>query len=254
MERRRRARPCATSSSCGRARRCGRRRSTRIRSASRTVEMRCETMSDVRCAHERRAAAAESPPRCACPRPTAHRRGSGCADRCRARARCAVRCFCPPDSVMPRSPTRVSYPCGKSATSLSSRAIAAASSTVTVEAASLQAGLSRPGFRPAFAAHQTRRSRATVSENRNGSCGTKPIAPRTVASGSSRTSTPSMNTVPGGGSCSRASSDSSVDLPEPVRPTIATVCPAANGHVDVAAGLRASPYAERQVPQLDCAA
>jgi hypothetical protein len=34
-----------------------------------------------------------------------------------------------------------------------------------------------------------------------------------------------MNTVPGGGSCSRASSEISVDLPEPVTPTSATVCP-----------------------------
>ena len=44
--------------------------------------------------------------------------------------------------------------------------------------------------------------------------------------GSSRTSTPSTNTVPGGGSCSRASRLISVDLPEPVTPTSATVCPA----------------------------
>ena len=68
---------------------------------------------------------------------------------------------------------------------------------------------------------------AIVSENRNGSCGTKPMAPRSVASGISRTSTPSMKTVPGGGSCSRGSRLMSVDLPEPVGPTIATVCPAA---------------------------
>ena len=45
---------------------------------------------------------------------------------------------------------------------------------------------------------------ASVSEKRNGSCGTNPIAPRSTASGMSRTSTPSTNTVPGGGSCSRA--------------------------------------------------
>ena len=57
---------------------------------------------------------------------------------------------------------------------------------------------------------------ASVSENRNGSCGTKPIAPRSTASGMSRTSTPSMKTVPGGGSCRRASRLISVDLPDPV--------------------------------------
>ena len=73
---------------------------------------------------------------------------------------------------------------------------------------------------------RTRCSRRCVSENRNGSCGTKPIAPRSVASGISRTSTPSRNTVPGGGSCSRGSRLISVDLPEPVAPTNAAVCPA----------------------------
>jgi hypothetical protein len=62
-----------------------------------------------------------------------------------------------------------------------------------------------------------------VSENRNGSCGTNPIALRSVASGISRTSTPSMNTVPGGGSCSRANSEISVDFPDPVTPTNAAV-------------------------------
>ena len=79
---------------------------------------------------------------------------------------------------------------------------------------------------PAIASSPNATLSASVSENRNGSCGTKPIAPRSTASGISRTSTPSMNTVPGGGSCSRASRLISVDLPEPVGPTSATVCPA----------------------------
>ena len=39
---------------------------------------------------------------------------------------------------------------------------------------------------------------ASVSEKRNGSCGTNPIAPLNTANGHSRTSTPSTNTVPGG--------------------------------------------------------
>ena len=69
-----------------------------------------------------------------------------------------------------------------------------------------------PPMRPA----RTRRCHASVSENRKGSCGTKPIALRSVANGMSRTSMPSMNTVPGGGSCKRASSEMSVDFPEPV--------------------------------------
>ncbi len=64
-----------------------------------------------------------------------------------------------------------------------------------------------------------------LSENRNGSCGTMPMAPRSVASGHSRTSTPSTKTVPGGGSNNRGSRFSSVDLPDPVGPTSATVWP-----------------------------
>ena len=64
-----------------------------------------------------------------------------------------------------------------------------------------------------------------MSENRKGSCGTKPMAPRNRSSGISRTSTPSMNTVPAGGSCSRGSNEISVDFPDPVAPTNATVCP-----------------------------
>ncbi len=67
---------------------------------------------------------------------------------------------------------------------------------------------------------------AIDSEKRNASCGTNPIAPRSWDSARSRTSTPSTNTVPGGGSKSRGSRLMSVDLPEPVGPTSATVCPA----------------------------
>jgi hypothetical protein len=67
---------------------------------------------------------------------------------------------------------------------------------------------------------------AMVVLNRNGSCGTNPIAPRSARNGMSRTSTPSMNTVPGGASVSRGRQASSVDLPEPVGPTMAVVVPA----------------------------
>ena len=67
---------------------------------------------------------------------------------------------------------------------------------------------------------------AMVSQNRNGSCGTMPMLPRSTPSGRSRTSMPSMNTVPGGGSYSRGSRLTSVDLPLPVGPTIASVVPA----------------------------
>ena len=52
-----------------------------------------------------------------------------------------------------------------------------------------------------------------------------PMAARSVERESSRTSTPSRNTVAGGGSIRRGNTDSSVVLPLPVAPTIATVCP-----------------------------
>ena len=64
-----------------------------------------------------------------------------------------------------------------------------------------------------------------VSEKRTGSCGTYPIAPRSTASGICRTSMPSTNTVPGGGSYSRGSRLTNVDFPDPVAPTIASVWP-----------------------------
>ena len=94
---------------------------------------------------------------------------------------------------------------------------------------------------------------ASVSENRNGSCGTKPMAPRRTASGISRTSTPSTKTVPGGGSCSRASRLMSVDLPEPVTPTSATVCPASM-RADTWSSTGGPPKREHQVAELDRAA
>ena len=65
-----------------------------------------------------------------------------------------------------------------------------------------------------------------VDEKRNGSCGTKPMAPRRRSSGISRMSTPPIVTAPGGGSCSRGSIAISVDLPDPVAPMSATVWPA----------------------------
>ena len=125
----------------------------------------------------------------------------------------AARCFCPPDSVIPRSPTIVSNPSGNEATSLSSRAMPAAHS---IRARSAD-------FAPPCANAMLS---AIDSEKRNASCGTNPMARRRAASGRSRTSTPSMNTVPGGGSNSRGSRLMSVDFPDPVGPTSATVSPA----------------------------
>src|ERR1044072_2770814 len=67
---------------------------------------------------------------------------------------------------------------------------------------------------------------ASVVENRNGSCGTLAIWARSHVRSSVRTSCPSTNTVPAGGSNSRGRRASAVLLPEAVRPTSATVVPA----------------------------
>ena len=96
-----------------------------------------------------------------------------------------MRCFCPPESVIPRSPTIVSKPFGKSRTSFASCATPAAHSArgpASAGAVTPNATFSR-----------------TVSEKRNVSCGTKPTAPRSVASGSRRMSWPSTNTRAGRG-------------------------------------------------------
>ena len=96
-------------------------------------------------------------------------------------------------------------------------------------------------LKPSRVLTRRRRSRPARTRRCRPACprtGTAPAArsrSRRAASpsGISRTSTPSMNTVPGGGSCSRASSEISVDLPEPVTPTSATVCAGRDrrGHV-----------------------
>ncbi len=91
---------------------------------------------------------------------------------------------------------------------------------------------------------------ASVSENRNGSCGTKPIAPRSSRSGMSRTSLPSMNTVPRGGLCRRGSRFTRVDLPDPVPPTIATVSPAFTENDTLLQHL-AVAVEKAEVPELD---
>src|SRR5256885_1361343 len=94
----------------------------------------------------------------------------------RATARAiAVRCFCPPESVMPRSPTIVSYFSANSCTSPSRFAISAAS-RMRASSTSESPKLILP---------------PTVSPKRYVSCGTKPIARRSVESGHSRSGLPS---------------------------------------------------------------
>jgi hypothetical protein len=94
-----------------------------------------------------------------------------------------------------------------------------ASSSEAIPAALLMmasAGSSMP--KPMFA--------SIVSEKRNASWATNPIARRSTSSGQSLTSTPSTRTAPGGGSISLGMKLTSVDLPLPVRPTIPSDVPA----------------------------
>ena len=91
---------------------------------------------------------------------------------------------------------------------------------------------------------------ASVSENRNGSCGTNPMMPRSSFNGMSRTSRPSMNTVPRGGFWRRGSRFTSVDFPDPVAPTIATVSPAFTEKETLLSTSRL-PYEKTQVSEFD---
>src|SRR5579859_1852190 len=67
---------------------------------------------------------------------------------------------------------------------------------------------------------------ASVALNRNVSCGTNPIWRRSHSGSRSRRSTPSRKTAPSVGSIKRGIKLTSVLLPLPVWPTIATVAPA----------------------------
>ena len=88
----------------------------------------------------------------------------------------AVRCFCPPDSVMPRSPTTCRSP------SESRRRPCRGGRRRRRRCVDRAARRSAVGRRRASRPNAT--LSASVSENRNGSCGTNPIAPRSGASGS----------------------------------------------------------------------
>lgn len=72
-----------------------------------------------------------------------------------------------------------------------------------------------------------RRFEAIVPVNRNGRCGTSPIPFHSVSRSASRTSTPCTRTVPPVASNSRGIRLTSVVLPAPVDPMIATVSPGA---------------------------
>ena len=112
-----------------------------------------------------------------------------------------VRCFCPPESVMPRSPTMVSYFGGKSA-----------------DSASDARDLRRVSH---FARRSPRRKRYSPPAfrvKRNGSCGTKPIDAPQCLERPSRIERPSSNSVPSGASHSRAINAASVVFPLPSGP------------------------------------
>ena len=200
-----------------RVRRCAHRASTTIWSACRTVETRCEIRIVVRCfmtsCRRRRMRSSVSVSTLESASSRIRIRGS----RITARAR-AVRCFCPPESVIPRSPTMVSKP---------RRELA----DFRGDAGDLGGVFDASGpWRPP---RQRRCFREVVSLNRNVSCGTKPMARRSVASGHSRIGRPSMSSVSAGASHSRATSAARVLLPLPVGPTIARVEPGRNVQVDI---------------------
>ena len=132
------------------------------------------------------------------PTPTARRRGSGSSDRPsrRGQSRCAL--------LLPGS--------SRGDAAFADDGVAAERKmSVLVEAFRLRHLLD--GCAAPDGAAPNAMFSAMVALKRNGSCGTKPIAPRTAASGRWRTSMPSTNTVPGGGSWSRGSRFSSVDFP-----------------------------------------
>jgi len=131
---------------------------------------------------------------------------------CNSARAIAVRCFCPPLRVMPRSPTFDSKPSGKS-WMLSSKSASRAASSMR----SSEASVSPKAMLP-----------ATVSLNRNTSCCTKPTLRRSVLTGTSRASRPSMRTRPSDGSSRRGIISTRVDLPAPVRPTTPSISPASS--------------------------
>src|SRR5581483_6436803 len=181
---------------------------TTIRSASFTVLTRCATMTVVRSRKNPRSASSISRSVAASTAESASSRTRTRGDAASTRAS-ATRCFWPPESVIPRSPTRVSRPAGISARSRPRPAMRTAHPTRPSASSSAKATFSR-----------------SVREKRNGSWGTRPICRRSQPSGSVRTSRPSRRTVPASTSKRRGRSWTRALFPAPVRPTIATVFPA----------------------------
>ena len=235
-----------------RAARRGRRASTTRPSSSTTIRSASFTVREpVRDDRHVRALAEEAAQPSRISRFGRARRRSRARRRAPARAASAAstrasvtRCFWPPDSVTPRSPTIVSRPCGMSARS---RARPGQPATAHGDVAVAVRGAAR--------------AKATFSrivrENRNGSCGTRPTCGAASRAAASARRARRAAPRPASTSKSRGRSWTSVVLPAPVRPTIATVRPAGMVQVDVVEHrrrVRAARVAEGDAAERDLAA
>ena len=185
---------------------------TTMRSASRTVESRCAITSEVRPARAvssaRCTAASDSESRWAVASSRITTDGALSSSRASAR-----RCFSPPDSRWPRSPTTVSRPSGQ-------RTRRGRAPGRRAERPRARRRWRRGGRRARFArigvVEHVRLLRDHADARRAAS-----------SSVTSRTSTPPMRTVPSWGSYRRATRAVIVVLPAPLGPTSATMWPGA---------------------------
>ena len=193
------------------------------RSARLTVDGRCATTSAVVPARTVRSALVTFASVCTSSADSGSSRISTGGRARMARAR-ATRWRCPPDSVMPCSPIRVSSPHGRSRTKPAWAAASAASI-----ASSSASGAPKPTF-----------SR-TLAENRVGSSNAQLTRARSSGSGRLRMSVPSSRMAPEVTSASRGTNWSRVVFPEPVAPTSTTVWPGATSSETLRSTARCSP-------------
>src|SRR5680860_1163608 len=183
---------------------------TTIWSAPRTVDRRWAITIEVRPAsavsRARWTAASDSESRCAVASSRTTTPGALSSSRASA-----SRCFSPPESRCPRSPTTVSSPCGSDRTRSQTWAARSADSSW----ASSAAGRAYSRFA------------RTVSWNRCASCVTTPTRSCNDSIRADRRSTPPTRTTPDDGSYSRETSAVIVVLPAPEGPTRATSSPGA---------------------------
>ena len=147
-------------------------------------------------------------PRCARPAPRAGRRAPAAAGLPSTARASASRWRWPPDSDSPCSPTRVVSPHGRSCTK-------SAWATASASAISSSVASGRP---------RVRFSR-TLIENSVASSKATPTTERSESRVTSRMSRPSSVIRPAVTSIRRGTSETSVVLPEPVAPTMASVSP-----------------------------